>query len=925
MRGTRLQRVPSADLQQLPSDDEERLTARSSSPDEDAFLSPLLTSREGEGHRSILDLYAAAPPWLGDHLSSPLASRAARDATSTRILGKEHHRAVFSHLKHTPWFVDLCDTRYGARPPRMQCVLTRQADFASTHRTGMGIVKCLTRVDIPARGSLFHEGEEAQGMFFLVEGSVALFQLREDDDRVEDACVESSADSHSPDGKSKNSEAWKSLVGAGGGHVHKSYMNKVKVLEDFGEVVGESDLSDYQMRPSSPTSPASPVNVCHRFTAVAETDAKLFHLSKQDYLRNIHANTARLLHEKLEMIERIPLFAKTLSRQALESIAMSISIRKFPAHAVVGAKGDEARLFIILRGAVDMREPPYEDSDDGTIRNEEVVLEPPNTRERVGKLGLKERAVISRLTELSHFGLAEALSQKAHLQYEYRCAVPTDVICIGKEDARRMAYSKWLSETKSDTERIGSWHAEQLQNILHTKSSVEKLWGFQPMVHALPKAKVAPRPSAFRDVTQELWGNPAGESGLPIKGDAVPEPTPKLRRAVMKSIYANPACEDMVSSAEAMLVASMRLNPDAKLRLTVRSPVTKTRKSRPWGAKNVLGTNTMIVPPPIKIPMLDLHKVRQGRRRNRGKGEILSERQEDLERALKQATIHRYRTADGVDKSQHVHPPTAASARSDDESTNDVLPLMPSQKSRRAEWRSLTPVTLSGPTTSRPDLFRLHSADASNDHGEGIDLVMDSLDPNNYHLVWKRTRGDEVFGERGIGAAEAAMMDAEGDYYSDEDLPPKVHEEAEKATELTKQPQKFVGYQPEKPAAEQNLAGSAPLRRSLIAEQLKGVAETVLQFSRGYDEDAYAEKRILKISSVQESEEDSVEDVLKVIFRGLDVKYMALYEGHDGQVSDAIISFDSVETGERALKIAKDVGFDSELLSDKVCKIAFFT
>ena len=708
--------------------------------------------------------------------------------------------------------------------------------------------------------------------------------------------------------------------------------------------MGEPDLSD----PSSQNAAGSSANACHQFTAVAEADSKLFHLSKQHYLCHIHSNPARLLQEKMELIDRIPLFAKasaTLGRQALESIASTMSIQRYPAHAVVGTKGHEARLFIIIRGAIDVREPPDLGGDSHESKHEEVIIEPPNHRERVGKLGLRQRAAISRLTERSYFGLSEALSQKAQLQHEYRCSVPTDLICIGKEEARRMVYAKWLTESKADLERIGPWHDARLQGVRDTKESVGKVWGHQPMVQSRPKPKVTFRPPAFRDVTQELWGNPPGQSGMPMTSDAEPEPTPKMRRVMMKSIYAMPEFEELVSSAEATLVASMRLNPDAKLRLTVKSPLTKIRGRRPWGAKNVLGTNTMIVPPPIKIPILDLHKVRQGRRRNHGKGELLSERQEDLERALKQATIHRYRTADGVDKTQHALPPTAASRPSQlpvDDSSRGTLPVIPSQPSQDAEWRVLTPVTSSW---SPHDCLRLNSASEADraEYGEGIDFVMKRLDSRNYHLVPRSEEAGGMFDfsdERGtgVGVAEAALIDAEGDLCGDDKEPRTLLEDSvgdmKAGAECVKNSaqeygieQKFSGYLTEKPDGKEiaecvKPLSPGPLRRSMITEQLRDVAEAVLKFSRGYDEDAHAPKQILKISGVQESEGSGVEDVLKVIFRGLDVTYMALYEGNDGQVSDAIISFDSEEIGERALKIAQGLGLESELLTDKVRRLA---
>ena len=57
----------------------------------------------------------------------------------------------------------------------------------------------------------------------------------------------------------------------------------------------------------------------------------------------------------------------------------------------------------------------------------------------------------------------------------------------------------------------------------------------------------------------------------------------------MSSGYCDPSCEEFVSPAEAVLVCSMRVNPEAPLRLTTQSAVTKIRGKRPRGARNVLG------------------------------------------------------------------------------------------------------------------------------------------------------------------------------------------------------------------------------------------------------------------------------------------------------------------------------------------------
>jgi hypothetical protein len=89
----------------------------------------------------------------------------------------------------------------------------------------------------------------------------------------------------------------------------------------------------------------------------------------------------------------------------------------------------------------------------------------------------------------------------------------------------------------------------------------------------------------------------------------------------------------------------MQVNPDSKLRLTIKTPVTKPRSGlRPWGARNVPGTNTLLVPPPVRIPILDLHAVRQGRRRNG----VLSDRQDQLARSLKQGEFLWLRPVNGA-------------------------------------------------------------------------------------------------------------------------------------------------------------------------------------------------------------------------------------------------------------------------------------
>ena len=60
-------------------------------------------------------------------------------------------------------------------------------------------------------------------------------------------------------------------------------------------------------------------------------------------------------------------------------------------------------------------------------------------------------------------------------------------------------------------------------------------------------------------------------------------------QVVMSSGYCDPSCEDFVSPTEAVLMCSMRVNPEAPLRLTTQSAVTKIRGKRPRGARNVPG------------------------------------------------------------------------------------------------------------------------------------------------------------------------------------------------------------------------------------------------------------------------------------------------------------------------------------------------
>lgn len=190
---------------------------------------------------------------------------------------------------------------------------------------------------------------------------------------------------------------------------------------------------------------------------------------------------------------------------------------------------------------------------------EEVVIVPPNQRERIGNLGLRRKAAISTIPELSFFGLAEVMSKQARLRHTYVCSVPSEIISINKEDARKMMYSGWLSTSSSDMERMDEWHKARLDFIADTRETVDKKWGLAAVAHNQVKPPWKRREPAFITMTRKLWGNPAGQSGLPIISDKFPDPTPKIKAAVMKSSYAEPNKDDLVSSTEALLVASMRV------------------------------------------------------------------------------------------------------------------------------------------------------------------------------------------------------------------------------------------------------------------------------------------------------------------------------------------------------------------------------
>ena len=216
------------------------------------------------------------------------------------------------------------------------------------------------------------------------------------------------------------------------------------------------------------------------------------------------------------------------------------------------------QLIRIATGMVDMMEAEVDLTEEAP-QVEEVIIEPPNQRERVGNLGLKRKAAISTIPEMCYFGLAEVMSKQARLRHTDVCSVPTDIISINKEDARKMMYSGWLATSSSDLERMEKWHSARLDFISHTRETVDKIWGFVSVAQDQVKPPWKHRESAFATMTRKLWGNPAGQLGLPIISDKFPDPTPKIKAAVMKSSYAEPNKDDLVSATEALLVASMRV------------------------------------------------------------------------------------------------------------------------------------------------------------------------------------------------------------------------------------------------------------------------------------------------------------------------------------------------------------------------------
>ena len=61
------------------------------------------------------------------------------------------------------------------------------------------------------------------------------------------------------------------------------------------------------------------------------------------------------------------------------------------------------------------------------------------------------------------------------------------------------------------------------------------------------------------------------------------------------------------------------------------------------------------------------------------------------------------------------------------------------------------------------------------------------------------------------------------------------------------------------------------------------------KLTRDYDEDEGKPKLFLKIGDLHEMQSASIEEVMKVIFEGLDIGFMAIYEGTDGKVSSGVL------------------------------------
>jgi hypothetical protein len=74
-----------------------------------------------------------------------------------------------------------------------------------------------------------------------------------------------------------------------------------------------------------------------------------------------------------------------------------------------------------------------------------------------------------------------------------------------------------------------------------------------------------------------------------------------------------------------------------------------------------------------------------------------------------------------------------------------------------------------------------------------------------------------------------------------------------------------------------------------LPTQLKDVTEMARKLTRDYDEDEDKPKLFLKIGDLHEMQSASIEEVMKVIFEGLDIGFMAIYEGTDGKVSSGVL------------------------------------
>jgi CRP-like cAMP-binding protein len=210
-------------------------------------------------------------------------------------------------------------------------------------------MKCLKRVELPARESLFHQGEEACGLFILAYGSISLCEMHSKQ-------VRARIGSPLPilhHGKMPNSPTDNLKDSLKSMRNQSSFSADVKVVEEPGALVGNADLADRLLNASSPTNRGSPRDFCYEFTAIANTESKVLYLSREDYLRCVQDNPSRLMQEKLEIMETIPLFCKarsTLSKQAQEFIASAMTMQSYPARTKVAYKGEEARLCILLRG-----------------------------------------------------------------------------------------------------------------------------------------------------------------------------------------------------------------------------------------------------------------------------------------------------------------------------------------------------------------------------------------------------------------------------------------------------------------------------------------------------------------------------------------------------------------------------------------------